>query len=205
MLLNRHRLVVAVTVVGAVLWLGAMVVAMEWIWTYKTTPGASPSVLGQWPGSSLVSPSNDRATLIMFLHPRCSCSKASLVELQQIASQHSDVLSLWVLINDAPGALPGWDSTSTVTRARQVPNATIVLDRDGAEARRFGATTSGHVVVYDAAGTLQFSGGITGARGHVGDNEGLRSVVALLRGDRASRSMHPTFGCGLFDRDEPPS
>jgi len=194
-----------VTVVGAVLWSSALLLAMEQMWTYSMTPGTAPSVPQRWPGSSLVTHSGTRATLIMFLHPRCTCSNASLVELQQIARNHQDVLSLWVLIHEPPDAPPGWDSTSTVERARRILNATTVLDRGGAEARRFAVTTSGHVVVYDAARALQFSGGITGARGHLGDNEGLRSVVALLRGDSTSRRTHPTLGCGLLDRDGPPS
>jgi len=201
---ERRRRVV-LTAVGTALWGGALLLAMGRMWTYSMAPGAASTVPQRWPGSSLVTHSSTRATLIMFLHPRCTCSDASLIELQQIASEHQDVLSLWVLIHQPPDAPAGWDGTSIVERARRISNATTMLDRGGAEARRFGVTTSGHVVVYDAARTLQFSGGITGARGHVGDNEGLRSVVAVLRGDPTSRHTHPTLGCGLLDRDGPPS
>lgn len=203
--LNRPRLLVVVTAIGAALWGSAVLFAMARMWTYSMAPGAPPSVPERWPGSSLVTQSSNRATVIMFLHPRCTCSNASLIELQQIANQHRDVLSLWVLINEPAGAPPDWVSTSIVERARAIPNATTVRDRNGDEARRFGVTTSGHVVVYDVTRTLRFSGGITGSRGQVGDNEGLRNVVAVLRGDGASRHTHPTLGCGLLDHDEPPS
>ena len=46
--------------------------------------------------------------------------------------------------------------------------------------------TSGQVVVYDAKGALLFSGGITAARGHMGDNAGRDRITALLRGDTAA-------------------
>ena len=45
-----------------------------------------------------------------------------------------------------------------------------------------GATTSGHVLLYDAGGVLRFAGGITDGRGHEGDNAGLDAALALLRG-----------------------
>ena len=52
----------------------------------------------------------------------------------------------------------------------------MLRDDDGAEARRFGAETSGQTLLYDARGALAFSGGITGARGHAGDNAGRASL-----------------------------
>jgi hypothetical protein len=38
-------------------------------------------------------------------------------------------------------------------------------DAEGVEMHRFGALTSGQTLVYDAAGRLLFSGGITASRG----------------------------------------
>jgi hypothetical protein len=46
----------------------------------------------------------------------------------------------------------------------------------GREAALCKATTSGETVVYDAAGKLRFHGGITGARGHIGDNAGCSAI-----------------------------
>ena len=201
---ERRRRVV-LTAVGTALWCGALLLALGRMWTYSMAPGAASSVPQHWPGSSLVTHSSTRATLIMFLHPRCTCSDASLIELAA-DRKRSSRRSCPVGADPRASRCAGGLGRHVDRRARApLPNATIVLDRSGAEARRFGVTTSGHVVVYDAARTLQFSGGITGARGHVGDNEGLRSVVAVLRGDPTSRHTHPTLGCGLLDRDGPPS
>lgn len=73
----------------------------------------------------------------------------------------------------------------------------FVVTSDVAEARRFGARTSGHVVVYDASGELRFSGGITVARGHLGANVGHQIVDALVHGATPHRTTTPVFGCSL--------
>jgi hypothetical protein len=53
------------------------------------------------------------------------------------------------------------------------------------------------VVLYNAAGALLFSGGITAARGHEGDNAGREMVLAHLAANDAGRRA-PVFGCPLF-------
>jgi hypothetical protein len=58
--------------------------------------------------------------------------------------------------------------------------------------------TSGQTVLYDNEGALLFSGGITGARGHAGDNAGRTSLVELLNRGAAGRSRTSVFGCPLF-------
>jgi len=74
---------------------------------------------------------------------------------------------------------------------------TVDFDGGGAEAKRFGAETSGAVVLYDRAGRLVFHGGITAARGHEGDSFGQQRIAALLTGARADRTDAPVFGCAL--------
>jgi hypothetical protein len=45
---------------------------------------------------------------------------------------------------------------------------------------------------------LIFSGGITGSRGHAGDNAGEMTLVSLLTRGQADRSGTSVFGCPLF-------
>ena len=73
------------------------------------------------------------------------------------------------------------------------------VDPEGREARLFGAAASGAVALYDTHGILAFSGGITGARGHSGDNAGRSAVVALLTGRRPERARTFVFGCDLLE------
>ena len=92
-----------------------------------------------------------------------------------------------------PSSMPdGWEQTDLWKTAAALPNATVVRDDDGREAERFGAATSGQTMLYDARGSLLFSGGITGARAHAGDNAGRSAIVALLNVDPAPTRPPPT-------------
>lgn len=136
----------------------------------------------------------------MFVHPECPCTRASLHELSGLlarpAAGVSPVLVVMGPVNDAAG---GWEHTALAASAGHIPGLTLFMDRDGAEAARFGAETSGHVVLYDPQGRLQFAGGITSSRGHVGDNVGLRTVERLLQHPAAAPAQHAVFGCPLTE------
>ena len=73
-----------------------------------------------------------------------------------------------------------------------------MTDAGGGESRRFGALTSGHVLLYGRDGRLLYNGGVTGGRGHEGANAGLSLAEKLLRsgGEPASQ---PIYGCALND------
>lgn len=85
----------------------------------------------------------------------------------------------------------------------ELPGAGLVWDDGGLEAKRFGATTSGTVLLYDSEGKLLFQGGVTGSRGHEGDNYGLdelrRALTARLPGEDKERirGALPVFGCAF--------
>ncbi|HZH04228.1 MAG TPA: RedB protein, partial [Myxococcaceae bacterium] len=87
-------------------------------------------------------------------------------------------------------------------RAEAIPGVRVREDKDRVEARRFGATTSGQVLLYGVDGGLAFAGGITGARGHEGPNAGADRLLALLRG-KGAPAQAPTFGCDLNDPQLP--
>jgi hypothetical protein len=82
--------------------------------------------------------------------------------------------------------------------AAKLPNTRVLWDNDGEEAKRFGAATSGYMLLYDARGTLLFRGGVTVSRGHEGDNEGFDNLVVALRSGRRARTPSRVFGCGIF-------
>ena len=94
----------------------------------------------------------------------------------------------------------GWEKTDLWETATGLPDTTVVRDDDGREAIRFGVATSGQTMLYDAEGALLFSGGITGARGHAGDNAGRTALVALLNHLETDRTGTQVFGCSLFAR-----
>jgi hypothetical protein len=103
-----------------------------------------------------------------------------------------------VLFYKPAGEADAWAKTDLWQSAAALPGVTVLADDDGREAQRFNSTTSGQVVLYDTAGRLLFSGGITGARGHAGDNAGRSAIVALLNRGVAAHKETPVFGCALF-------
>ena len=82
--------------------------------------------------------------------------------------------------------------------AAAIPGVAAREDLDGAQARLFGAETSGFLVLYDPRGQLLFQGGITGSRGHAGDNAGEDAVALLLTGRAAGLRQTPVYGCSLL-------
>jgi hypothetical protein len=183
----------------ALLWLGAIGAAMWWQFRYETTPGDAAIVPTRWPDRCPLPHNPGRGTAIMALHPRCPCSRASVTELEQFA--RSAEADIFVLVTVPTGAGPEWTTTGLCAQAGSIPGVTLVLDPQGRLASTFGMRTSGHVVLYDGAGALAFSGGITASRGQIGPNAGLASLEALTQADQARPAevhrQSPIYGCEL--------
>ncbi|EMI52168.1 hypothetical protein [Rhodopirellula sallentina] len=92
----------------------------------------------------------------------------------------------------------GWERSDLWQSAERMPGVIVVLDEGGMEASCFRATTSGQVVMYDAAGDLCFSGGITSSRGHQGDNAGRAAIVKHIRHGESDVTNTPVYGCHLL-------
>jgi hypothetical protein len=178
--------------VGAGLWV---------LWGYENAPGAGAEPPRLWPTDSRVRREPGRATLVILAHPRCPCSRASIGELASIIAQTQGNLSASVVFLKPAGFSDDWEKTELWQSAAGIPGVTAMVDEGGAEARLFGAKTSGQTLLYGADGRLLFSGGITGSRGHSGDNAGRDSVVSLVNVGAAERGETFTFGCPLFEED----
>ena len=137
--------------------------------------------------------------LILVAHPRCPCSRASLAELEKIMVRWQGRIEADVYFVQ-PAALPSsWSRGASWASAAELPGVRVHADVDGRKAKELGAKTSGQVVLFDEAGLLLFSGGITGAHGRQGDNPGAQAVLDLLQGDFSPIRGFPVFGCPLFD------
>ncbi len=181
-----------------VLWLAAVVFGMRKLSDYDNTAGAAASALAAWPANAAVRRSADKPTLILFAHPRCPCTRATLSELDQLMARVHNRLNVTVLFYRPADSRPGWEKTDLWDHAVAIPEVTVLSDPDGVVARTFGATTSGQALLYDGMGRIRFRGGITGARGKSGDNAGSRTVLALVNGQRADAITTPVFGCSLI-------
>jgi hypothetical protein len=178
-------------------WTIAVGLGMNRLLEYENTAAPAGVVASRWPETSSLPRRAGRPTLVMLAHPRCPCTRASLGELEIIAAQTQGLLDLHVVFLQSKA----FDYRSGLWRtAVALPGANVRVDPDGVEIGRFGALASGHVLLYDAAGRLAFSGGITSSRGHSGANTGRDAVVTLARQGRAEVLNTPVFGCALHDR-----
>jgi hypothetical protein len=169
------------------------------LYVYKTRPGANGAPAQRWPTDTRLALDPTRPTLIMLAHPHCPCTRASVSELARLLARLDARVRAHVLFVRPDGVDDDWERTDLWRSAAQIPGVTVSIDAGGAEARRFGIETSGHVLVYDPSGALLFRGGITSARGHEGDSFGQRRIASLLATHNADRADAPVFGCALFE------
>jgi hypothetical protein len=126
----------------------------------------------------------------------CPCTDASLAELRVLLSGAAGQVTTVVAFGVPTDRRDQWADSRAWRTARGLAGAEPFIDDDQLEAHRFGARTSGQVLLYGREGDLLFSGGITLARGHEGENEGLTRLTAALESGLASKSS-PVFGCPL--------
>ena len=185
------------------LWLGGVAVGFWLLTDYATRPSALGAAPSQWPPASHLRRSAMGKTLLMFVHPRCPCSEASIAELFRIMEHQSAPIAAYVLFIQPAGVPEEWTDTPLWRHARQIPGVIVRADSRGEEASRFAAETSGQTLVYDAAGRLAFNGGVTAARGHYGENRASDEVLALLRDDELGSGKAVVFGCPLGVKNKP--
>ena len=193
----KHKQIILVAV-----WLLAVGLGLHTLLRYKAKAGNAGQPPSTWPGNTLVSSPLHKPLLVMFAHPRCPCTKASLGELEQLVARAQNQFDVAVVFYEPAGGSKAWSSSGLVGEARSIPGVRVQFDSDGNLAKRFSIETSGHTLVYGANHKLLFSGGITGSRGHFGDNKGLAAVEDIIR-DHSSplaRTTTPVFGCELFER-----
>jgi hypothetical protein len=191
--------------VGALVAVWFVVVAGAWWYVERyefsvNEPLSHPAVT-HWPAESALARSEHRPTLVLFLHPKCPCSRATVNELSRLLAVTTETEmpapDLIVVATVPPTAKESWWDTGTVAQTERIAGATLFVDRGGREAARFGATTSGFVMLFDESGSCRYAGGITVSRGHAGPSAGGDRLAELLRGAASQASEMPVFGCRL--------
>ena len=180
-------------------WALAVGVGFAFAFRFEGTAGEAASAPTTWPAATSVLPAGGgKSTLLLFAHPRCPCTRATLSELSLLLTHEAAAVEARVLFVRPPGVELGWERSDLWETASRIPGLRVIADPDGAEARRFGAVVSGQVLLFAPDGSLRFSGGITASRGHQGDNPGRSAIEALLEGRPSTISTTPVFGCRLL-------
>ena len=179
----------------AALWLLAIGAGATVLVKYANTPGRLAAPPEEWPANVPILPVKGEHTLLVFLHPECPCSRATIEELAHVMAARVTVQSFVFFF--APNGSPEWRHSDLYESAKRIPGVRVLPDPDGFVGQRFGAHTSGQTLLYDSRGHLLFNGGITASRGHVGDNDGVDAIAALLRGEVPATRTTPVFGCLL--------
>jgi hypothetical protein len=181
----------------AVAWAVVVASGILFLEAYAARPGAQGALAEDWPVASPVARDHRRPTLLIFLHPHCPCSQASLAELAAILDRCRDRVAIHAILLSTP-VLDRWSASENERGLAALPGVHVDRDPGGQAVRRFGVATSGHVLLYDRRGRLIFSGGITAARGHVGDNLGKAAVLDAILHEVIGHKTSPVFGCPLM-------
>ena len=185
----------------SILWLLLAGAGLWFVSEYENTPGIAAAPSAQFPAKSQLKRVSGHPTLVMVAHPHCPCTRASMGELELLMAQNQNNVTTYVLFLKPTGFTDDWENTDLWQTASEIPGVRVVQDKDGKEAEFFNAATSGQTFLYDADGQLLFKGGITGARGHSGDNAGRSAIVALLSDGKAEQIETAVYGCPLFNKN----
>jgi hypothetical protein len=179
-------------------WLAAVSTGAVVLLNFENAPGRSGQTPQQWPADSPITLDPARSTLLLFVHPRCPCTRASIGELNRLLTHCEGRVAAHVVYLKPASVPDDWTQTDSLRNAAMIPNVSVFADLNGALASRFGAETSGYAVLFDNQGRQLFKGGITAARGHSGDNAGANAIVSLVAGQKTDFGQTPVFGCSLM-------
>jgi hypothetical protein len=183
---------------GAVVWCASVSLGFVYLFNYSVEAGTPASAPEQWPMESRIPAPKGAYSLVMTIHPQCPCSRASVIELNNLmALLRRERVTGHVLVVKPADFPDEWIHTESVRAAREIPGVDVVVDIDGKESSRLGAATSGQVLLYGPDGRLRFAGGLTPERGHLGDSAGRQRIVSLVHNGTADGNTSLVFGCEL--------
>lgn len=195
----------SIRIAVSIFWLVIVGLGTGMLWKYSNTPNPDPMSPAHWPATTTIPHANGKATLVMFVHPRCACTSASMGELAELMAHCQGLVNAHVVFFRPSGSPNDWSHSDLWKAASIIPGVTVQADENGREAQLFHAETSGHTAVYNAVGQLVFNGGITASRGHSGDNAGRDAITAWLHGQTPGSAQTPVYGCLILKPELKPT
>lgn len=189
-----------ITILATALWIGVAGLGFSALARYESRPGPESRGPAHWPAESRLTRNAGRPTLIVFVHPYCPCTAATLANLDRLMARCGGRLDAVVAFAALPGLGDDWRAAGLWGTASGISGVRAVCDEGGVEAGWFGAATSGEAFLYDASGQLQFSGGLTASRGHEGDDSGCDAIAAAVLNAVPGQWITPVYGCSIFNQ-----
>lgn len=186
---------VSLLLVVYTIWLALLLIGHTIMFEYELTAGPLSNSKRIFPECTSLQLAHSSQNLILFLHPACPCSSATVDEfcqLMRVGKKDAVGTVVFLMPDDKEGE---WSLLPIMSRVRKIPNVSILQDANGALAETFGVITSGHLLIYDGRGILNFSGGITGSRGHTGDNQYFAVAKRTIINKNPDFATTPVFGC----------
>jgi hypothetical protein len=180
------------TVIALSLWAASLATGFALWMDYDSKPGEAAI-----PRKVTIAEDASRYRILFFAHPLCPCTRASRRELERVLAEFDQVQATVVFCKPSDAVGPDWNPDNFVSSA--TAGLQVQWDDGGVEAKRFGVTTSGHVLLFHPDGSLLFSGGITRARGYEGESSSSEALRARLMGKTRELYSAPVFGCPLLD------
>jgi hypothetical protein len=185
----------------AMVWIVIVIMGFRGLSKYETSPGTKGETPVSWPTQSQLMRVARFPTLVMFAHPQCPCTQASLNEFSEIVVRSNGMLDAHLVFFKPEGASDEWGKSSLWKDATRIPGVIVHLDEGNKEAAYFGVQTSGHTLLYDKEGRLLFTGGLTEGRGVVGESHGSRTLAALLNHSATVQPPTSVYGCSLLNTE----
>lgn len=167
---------------------------------FDSTPGKPAHAPAHWPAQSALTRAQGRKQLVMFVHPGCTCTLASLEQLRRLESLTGNTIAAEIVL---------WHSAASRKERdwnRESGGAKVFDDQNGQEARIFGAQTSGQTLIYDEAGQLAYAGGLTVFRAEAGGDPLLKQILQGIGvRDQKAALEKAVFGCPINNAGPLPS
>src|SRR5262249_3081726 len=181
------------------LWLVTAALGLRVMLKYDYAAATEGTPPEKWPTATKVPRSPGLASIVVVVHPHCPCSLATVEELARLMALLHNRATATVIFVRPPGFSESWERTDLWRNAARIPGVRALSDPDGVEASLFGALASGQTMLYDAAGNLEFRGGITASRGHAGDSPGRAAILSVMNTGTSGTRHTSVYGCSLRD------
>jgi hypothetical protein len=175
------------------LWLGAVLVSWNALLrhTYQTSAEVNQSETRKSVSSS------EKYRVIVFAHPFCPCTRATLNKLDESLTRFPAGVSIRVIFSTFGLPVSAVSSSAIVAQARRLKGVEVESDNSGTKASEFNAKVSGEVFAFNRQGSCVFHGGLTSGRGHQGESIGQRELELRVCENVNEPYIGPVFGCTL--------